>query len=351
MANQRTFKNYWQSLFNKGSVHNDDNFLLKDSENDDTLRSVTWTVIKSNLQSFFSNLLPTEQEKEALSGTDGDPSVSNKYVTDSDSRLYDARTPTTHSHSISDLPVASSGSSSSTHIVRADDSRLNDSRTPTAHNHDASHINAGTLNISRIPTGSTSSTVCIGNDSRLSDARTPTAHNHILANITDSGDAAGKNVGTGADDVAAGNHNHSGVYDPAGTASSAITAHENNHPIPTNRDERNAAASHSHGISDLPVASSGSSSSTQVVRADDSRLSDARTPTAHNHNADHINAGTLNIARIPIGTSSSQVAAGNHNHSGTYEPVLNADQKRKITYGTADPSGGSDGDIYMQYDD
>ena len=37
-----------------------------------------------------------------------------------------------------------------------------------------------------------------------------------------------------------------------------------------------------------------------------------------------------------------------HNHDGTYEPVLNADQKRKITFGTADPSGGSDGDIYLQ---
>lgn len=36
---------------------------------------------------------------------------------------------------------------------------------------------------------------------------------------------------------------------------------------------------HSHLIADLPVASSGTSSSTLLVRADDSRLSDARTPT------------------------------------------------------------------------
>ena len=28
---------------------------------------------------------------------------------------------------------------------------------------------------------------------------------------------------------------------------------------------------------------------------------------------------------------------------------LSADQVRKITFGTADPSGGSDGDIYIQY--
>lgn len=40
------------------------------------------------------------------------------------------------------------------------------------------------------------------------------------------GDAAAKNVGTGASDVAAGNHAHGGVYDPAGTATSAVSAHD-----------------------------------------------------------------------------------------------------------------------------
>jgi hypothetical protein len=40
----------------------------------------------------------------------------------------------------------------------------------------ASDLGTGTLPFARIPTGSTSTTVCIGNDSRLSDARTPTAH-------------------------------------------------------------------------------------------------------------------------------------------------------------------------------
>jgi hypothetical protein len=56
---------------------------------------------------------------------------------------------------------------------------------PISHTHDASAINAGTLNIVRIPTGTTASTVCIGNDGRLSDARTPTAHTHPQSDITD----------------------------------------------------------------------------------------------------------------------------------------------------------------------
>jgi hypothetical protein len=49
----------------------------------------------------------------------------------------------------------------------------------------ASVITSGTLGIDRIPTGTSSSTVCVGNDSRLSDSRTPTSHTH--GNITNAG--------------------------------------------------------------------------------------------------------------------------------------------------------------------
>ena len=63
-----------------------------------------------------------------------------------------------------------------------------------------------------------------------------------------------------------------------------------------------APISHTHAASDvtsgtfpiarLPVAASGVTSSTEVVRADDSRLSDARTPTAHTHPASQISDST-----------------------------------------------------------
>ena len=39
------------------------------------------------------------------------------------------------------------------------------------------------------------------------------------------------------------------------------------------------------------------------------------TPAAHNHSAANITSGTLAIARIPTGTTSSTVALGNHTHS------------------------------------
>jgi hypothetical protein len=41
---------------------------------------------------------------------------------------------------------------------------------------DAAQIASGTIDIARVPTGTTGSTVPFGNDSRFSDARTPTAH-------------------------------------------------------------------------------------------------------------------------------------------------------------------------------
>lgn len=45
-----------------------------------------------------------------------------------------------------------------------------------SHNHAAGDINSGTLNIARIPTGTSGTTVALGNDSRFTDSRTPTAH-------------------------------------------------------------------------------------------------------------------------------------------------------------------------------
>lgn len=47
--------------------------------------------------------LPTAGEKAALAGTSGTPSNTNRYVTNSDPRLSDARPPTAHTHNASDI--------------------------------------------------------------------------------------------------------------------------------------------------------------------------------------------------------------------------------------------------------
>ncbi|AXQ61664.1 hypothetical protein SEA_NIMBO_23 [Mycobacterium phage Nimbo] len=49
-----------------------------------------------------------------------------------------------------------------------------DGKAAASHTHSASDISSGTLDIARIPVGSSGSTVCVGNDSRLSDQRVPT---------------------------------------------------------------------------------------------------------------------------------------------------------------------------------
>lgn len=78
-----------------------------------------------------------------------------------------------------------------------------------------------------------------------------------------------------------------------------------------------------HGITDTSA----------LVVTTDTRLSDARTPTAHasTHadggsdeiavDASQVTTGTVAIARLPTGTSSTTVALGNHTHAGVYQPL------------------------------
>lgn len=72
---------------------------------------------------------------------------------------------------------------------------------------------------------------------------------------------------------------------------------------------------HSHLLGDLPVASSGQPSSLALVRADDSRLNDARTPSAHSTShqhggADEIGTATPAAHAIPKAGADSRLAAG-----------------------------------------
>jgi hypothetical protein len=137
-----------------------------------------------------------------------------------------------------DLPTASASASGklsstdwSTFNAKVDtaDSRLSDARTPTSHTHATSDITSGTLDIARLPVGTTTGTVAAGDDARLTDARTPTAHKTTHA--------------TGGTDA----------LTPADIGAAPAT-----------------------GID--PTAITG----TAVIDSD-ARLSDARTPTSHTH--------------------------------------------------------------------
>jgi len=78
-------------------------------------------------------------------------------------------------------------------LIDTTDPRLSDARTPTTHPHTLSDItDAGSAAALDVPTVGNAlvGEVVKGNDTRLSDDRDPTPHPHTLADITDSGTAA-----------------------------------------------------------------------------------------------------------------------------------------------------------------
>jgi hypothetical protein len=117
------------------------------------------------------------------------------------------------------------------------------------------------------------------------------------------GDAATKNVGTTAGTVAAGNHDHAGVYSPV---------------------------SHNHDLTYAPIAKG-------VTNGD-----------SHNHDGGdgaQIAYSALsglptlgNAAAKDVGTTAGTVAAGDHNHAATYAPIANG-----VTNGDSHDHSGGDG--------
>lgn len=57
--------------------------------------------------------------------------------------------------------------------------------------------------------------------------------------------------------------------------------------------------------------------------------------TTHNHNASNINAGTLDIARIPTGTTATTVALGNHTHANMVTHTGNLTANHVVTAAAA----------------
>ena len=89
-----------------------------------------------------------------------------------------------------DLGAKATSNHTHTEYCGTGDSRLSDARTPTTHGHAQSEV-----------TGLTDALggKCASNDARLSDARTPTAHGHAESDITNLvTDLAGKETPSGA---------------------------------------------------------------------------------------------------------------------------------------------------------
>lgn len=181
---------------------------------------------------------------------------------------------TSHTHSESDV----------TNLV-SDLAAKEDTANKGAANGYASLNSSTKVPIAQIPTGSTSSTVCIGNDSRLSDARTPTAH--------------------------AASHG-SGQSDAITIAESQVTNLTTDLAAKEATANKGQASGYASldGSTKVPIAQipTGSSSSTVCI-GNDSRLSDARTPTAHA--SSHASGGgdPVTLAESQVTNLTSDLAA------------------------------------------
>lgn len=210
----------------------------------------------------------------------------------------------------------------------------------------------GKVPIAQVPTGTSGTTVPLGNDARFTDARTPTAHTHPSSDVSSgnldtarlgttpaattylkgaaSGPAAWVAPSTVKTDLALakGDVGLSSVDNTADTAKPVSTAQQTALNGKANSVHSHVKAdvtdfAHTHPIADIPVATSGTSNATQVVRADDARLSDSRTPLAHSHTKSnitdfahtHLKADVVDLGTI--GTAAAKNVPSSGDATGT----------------------------------
>ena len=140
---------------------------------------------------------------------------------------------------------------------------------PSVHGHAFTEITGDIVYTqldSLVSTGSESNKIIAANDARLSDNRDPNAHDHTFSNLTDD-----------------------------------IT------------------------FLQLDSLISASSQANKIIEANDARLSDARTPVEHSnaqHSATYITSAGVTFENLnangDVGTASTQVSQGDHNHNTVY---------------------------------
>lgn len=199
-------------------------------------------------------------------------------------------------------------------------------------NLDASKITSGVIALAQLPTGTTSTTVSLGN------------HTHAYIPTSDKGNANGvasldastlipiAQVPTGATSstVALGDHNHDSAYVLVSqvAAASGVASLDASTLVPVAQIPGLAATKITSGTLDIARIPTGGTSTTvslgnhthgyvplsQVAAANGVASLDASTlvPTAQIPNLDtsKLTTGTLAYARLPVGTAASTIAAG-----------------------------------------
>ena len=284
--------------------------------------------------------------------------AANTFCQGNDSRLSDARTPTSHTHAISEvtnlqttLDGKLSNATNSTQAGYFGDIYLYDDSTPSHYLQITNSANLTAARILSINVNDADRTVSLSGNLTVSSAATISGTNTGDQTITLTGDVTGSGTGSFATTLA-----NSGAT--AGTYRSVtvdvkgrVTAGTNPTTLAGYGITDAASSTHTHGnitsagaigsTANLPIITTTSgvittgsfgTTANTFCQGNDSRLSDARTPTAHTHAISEI----TNLQTTLDGkASSSHTHAAGDITSGTFDvnriPNLDAS---KITSGT-----------------
>jgi len=180
--------------------------------------------------------------------------------------------------------------------------------------------------------GTAAGTACEGDDARLSDARTPTAHTHAPSDIQQAGAVTGEVLKWNGSAWAPGTDNTSGGGGGAPTSAQYFTLTAD----ATLSDERvltfgtGLTATDGGAGAQYDVEVDYGTTAATACEGNDSRLSDARAPTAHTHDfvdsyVGHIEAPAVGTYYIDTYAAGSRTITGIHivTGSGTVDYTLN----------------------------
>lgn len=162
------------------------------------------------------------------------------------------------------------------------------------HTHSATDITSGTLSIARIPTGTTSSTVALGNHT----------HSNYLTSSSLSGYATQSWV-----------EDQGYLTSVPAQSWSSITGKPSTFTPAAHNQASNTITALTGYTEEATITTLNSRMTLNEALASLQKQVSSKATFSHTHSASNITSGTLAIARIPTGTTSSTVALGNHTHT------------------------------------
>lgn len=237
---------------------------------------------------------------------------------------------------------------------------------------DASLLTSGVLAIARIPTGSTSSTVCVGDDARLTNSRAPTgaAGGDLTGTfpsptLATTGVAAGTYTSVTVDTKGrvTGGTNPAGYSLPVASSSvlggvrigsglavdgSGVISVSGGYTLPnaTTSTLGGVIVGSGLGVTSGTISVTYGTAANTACQGNDARLSDSRVPLSHTH-GNITNAGAIgSTAGLPIVTTTSGVLT-----VGTFGSAAGsfcAGDDSRLTNSRA-PSGNAGGDLTGTY--